>query len=183
MRRHVGRFFGRLRTFAREAIHAGAMALSGPEGLDDDDSAEADRQHAVQVAFLDRFEADVAARTPPELAEPSGLAVADAMSAAEFAKRASDYAGGVWSGAQGVDRRKAIRDGKAVAERRFHLNDDQRHACSVCLEQSDLGWQPIGTLLPVGDSTCLAIHCDCYYVYRLSDGSEFITARGWRRAA
>lgn len=183
MRRHVGRFFDRARNFIRESILAGAMALSGPEGLDDEDMDEADRQHAVQVKFLDQFHRDVETRTPPELAEPSGIALENPMSAAEFANRASSYAGGVWSGAHGVDRRKAIRQGHAVAERRFHLNDDEQHACSVCLEQSSLGWVPIGTLLPVGDSTCLAIHCDCYYVYRLADGSEFITARGWRRAA
>lgn len=184
MRGHVARFFERARGFVKELIVAGAMALAGPDGLDADDLAEADRQAAVQHEFLANFERDVALRTPPEIAEPSAAALENAMSAAQFAARAESYAGATWVASQQINRKAVIRGGKAVKEARFHrMPDPEAHACAVCLEQSQKGWQPIGALLPVGDSTCLGISCDCYFSFLMDDGSIFITSRGWSKAA
>ncbi len=183
IRHHVGRFFDRVKGFIRESILAGAMALSGPEGLTPDDLAEADRQHAVQVAYLDQFHRDVEARGPAELSEPSPLVpAADAMTAAEMAARAEMYGSASWGAAHEINRRGVIKDGKAVRERRFHWREVD-HPCGTCAAESAKGWVPVGTLLKIGDSECLGIGCDCYFSYMLEDGSYFITRRGWRKAA
>lgn len=44
--------------------------------------------------------------------------------------------------------------------------------CPGCLEQWKLGWQPIGTLDPIGDEECLT-NCHCKFKYRRqeADGS------------
>jgi hypothetical protein len=183
MRHHVGRFFDRVKGFVRESILAGAMALSGPEGLTPDDLAEADRQHGVQVAYLDQFRRDVEVRGPAELSEPSPLVpAADVMTAPEMAARAEMYGSATWGAAHEINRRGVIRDGKAVRERRFHWREVD-HPCGTCAAESARGWVPVGTLLKIGDSECLGIGCDCYFVYELTDGTNFITRRGWRKAA
>jgi hypothetical protein len=183
MRHHVGYFFDRARSFIRESILAGAMALSGPEGLTPDDLVEADRQHAVQVAYLDQFHRDVEVRGPAELSEPGLMPPpADAMTAPEMAARAEMYGSATWGAAHEINRRGVIRDGKAVRERRFHWREVD-HPCGTCAAESGKGWVPVGTLLKIGDSECLGIGCDCYFVYKMPDGTNFITRRGWRRAA
>lgn len=44
--------------------------------------------------------------------------------------------------------------------------------CTDCLEAAAEGWQPIGTLPPIGDSEC-GVNCKCSFSYgiRLSDGT------------
>jgi hypothetical protein len=37
--------------------------------------------------------------------------------------------------------------------------------CDGCIEQADLGWQPIGTLDPIGAEECNN-HCHCDFEYR-----------------
>jgi hypothetical protein len=181
MRHHVGRFFDRARGFVRELILAGAMALSGPD-LTPDDLAEADRQHAVQVAYLDNFERDVNARPPVELTEPGSLPVPGPMTAAEMAARAEMYGGSPWGAALEIERKGVIRTTGAVRERRFHWRELD-HPCQTCAAESAKGWVPIGTLLKIGDSECMGIMCDCYFVYEMPDGTNFITRRGWSKAA
>jgi hypothetical protein len=43
--------------------------------------------------------------------------------------------------------------------------------CQGCLEQAALGWQPIGTLDPIGAEECLT-HCHCRFEYRPGPGEE-----------
>lgn len=183
LRHHVGRFFSRARQFVRESIIAGALALGGPGGLGADDLVEADRHADAQVAFLDRFEVEAGYRTPDELAAP-GTQAPQPMSAAQFVARAEQYGGAVWPAALEIERRGVIRSGRAKQERRFHRRPTaQDHPCATCAAESAKGWVPVGTLLPIGDSECLGIMCDCYFSYLLDDGSYYITGRGWRRAA
>jgi hypothetical protein len=180
------------------------MALAGPEGLTPDEIADADHAAQVQAEYFDRFHREVLENPPVELAppvagpplptipgvvfvpaEPSGMALKEPMTAAEFAARAELYAGSAWVTAQNMNRNAVVRGGRAAKEARFHLMDGppEDHACAICLGESEKGWVPINTLLPVGDSICLGCRCDCYFSYMMSDGSIFITSRGWERAA
>lgn len=186
-RHRVGRFFDRARVFVREAILAGALALAGPAGLDADDLREADLQAAVQRGFLDRFERDVELRGPAELSEPSGAAPANPMTAAEFAARAEMYGGAAHTAAQATNRAAILRHvqrfGRAVSERRLHQKPDPAaHACRVCLDQSNRGWSPIGSLLLPGEGCPCKSNCDCYLIFRLDNGAVFSTLDGLRRA-
>lgn len=40
--------------------------------------------------------------------------------------------------------------------------------CDGCLERHSEGWQPIGTLLPIGDAEC-TVRCHCTLIYRRRD--------------
>jgi len=41
--------------------------------------------------------------------------------------------------------------------------------CQGCLDQAELGWQPVGTLDPIGAEECLT-NCRCEFEYRKPDG-------------
>lgn len=174
---HVGRFFGRAKSFIREAIVAGAMVFGGPAPLDAQDLAEADHQARVQAEFLDRFQAEAHFRTPEEIAV-EGEAGLNPMTAPQFIARAEQYGGSVHKAAQDITRKGAVRAG-AVRERRFHgLEIDDM--CYVCRSAVAKGWSPIGTLPAIGDSPCVG-SCHCYFAYEMTDGSVYITARGWKK--
>lgn len=51
----------------------------------------------------------------------------------------------------------------AQQERSF-LEPDAEH-CDECFLEASKDWQPIGTLIPVGDRTCLS-RCQCEFEYR-----------------
>jgi len=38
--------------------------------------------------------------------------------------------------------------------------------CTTCLEQSKLGWQPLGSLRAIGDSPCL-VNCHCAFIFKV----------------
>lgn len=40
-----------------------------------------------------------------------------------------------------------------------------RESCAGCISQTDLGWVPIGSLVPIGSRTCLS-NCQCTYEFR-----------------
>jgi hypothetical protein len=183
-RHAASRFFDRVRGFLREAILAGAMALNGPGPLDEADLHEVDRQHAEQASFLAAFAREVETfRTPKELADPSGLALIDPMTAAQFAARVESYGMAPWIAAVNLNRSKVVRSGRATKERRLHRNPNpEAHACKTCLRESDKGWSPVGSLLPIGDAECLT-SCDCFYEFMNDDGTVFSTLHGLRRVA
>ena len=143
------------------------MALNGPQPLDDDDLDAVDRQVAVQAAFLDRFRSEVETRTPPELAVATAPPDPDAMTSAQFVARTEQYAGVSWGNAINTRRERVRRLRQFTQERRVHAKPMGEHdACVTCEGESAKGWVPIGTLLPIGDSECLGIKCDCYYEFR-----------------
>lgn len=43
-------------------------------------------------------------------------------------------------------------------------------SCDVCIQEDRKGWSPIGSLVPIGERTCLS-NCRCYMEYRDSRGS------------
>jgi hypothetical protein len=120
----------------------------------------------VQLAYLERFEEDVQFRTPVEIAAVPELP--GGMTAPQLIARAESYGDAPWTAAQQVERVKMIRGRQYVEERRVHglLIDD---LCETCRHQRDLGWQPIGTLLPIGASECTH-SCHCNFQYRDAQG-------------
>lgn len=199
-RSHVSRFFRRAKQFCHELILAGAMALAGPSGLTADEIADADHAAQVQAEFFDRFQAEVIASPPVELAppavgpipptpgvfvlptvEPSGAALKEPMTAKEFAARAEMYGNTGNTAPHEINRRAVIRSGQAVAERRIHgfPVDDM---CSICRGAVAKGWSPLGSLPAIGDSECLTA-CHCHFEFKRADGSVFILAREAKRAA
>lgn len=59
-------------------------------------------------------------------------------------------------------RRKAERV-RGMTEERNVLTGDEH--CPGCLDAAAAGWQPIGTLPPIGTRTCLS-HCRCHWAFR-----------------
>jgi hypothetical protein len=166
---HIARFFRRAKAFVHELIVAGAMAVSGPSGLDDADIAEVDRQAAVQYAYFDRFHQEILANPPVELAEPSGLILVEPMTAREFAARVEQYGNSVWTAAQAIGLMVSIRAG-AIEQRRVHVGEDT--PCDMCQSQEAFGWLRVGDPkhLPIGKCTCRN-SCHCHYEVRWPDGT------------
>jgi hypothetical protein len=98
-----------------------------------------------------------------------------------------NFAGQIADGTQGLDGRllvrsdmygdasrdtfEAIRQRRMIAdgfeEERGILEPGVDH-CDGCLERAEEEWQPIGTLLPIGDAEC-ATRCHCTMEYRRRD--------------
>jgi len=173
VRHHVGRFFDRAKSFVREAILAGVLAFGEPSEAE---LIEVNRQAQVQAEYFDRFEREVIDRPPVELAETPAppifippnvtleppLTHEEVMSAKQFVARAESYGGSAWQ-AQNILRAKGQPPG--TLEMRVHLRRDRHAECATCTAQTAMGWQPVGTLLPIGDSECLG-NCDCFFAFK-----------------
>ena len=57
-----------------------------------------------------------------------------------------------------------------MQEERSFLEPDADH-CEECFQEAGKGWQPIGTLVPVGDRTCRA-NDQCEFEYRQSSTAD-----------
>ena len=149
------------------------MALRG-QTPSAEEAQQVDRIADVQDEFFRKFEAEVTANPPKELAEPRTdlLPVFPTgkppVSPARFAARAESYADSTWQGAQRVDRAAIIAAGIERWERRVVGHPKTEH-CTDCPPLAAMGWQPIGTLPPIGDSECGHL-CLCHFVY--SDAAE-----------
>jgi hypothetical protein len=72
-----------------------------------------------------------------------------------------------------MQRRAQIIDGMEEERR---VLEDSINACDGCLEQAALGWQPIGTLDPIGGEEC-TVRCRCEFEYRKQDeNGEWVEA-------
>ena len=161
------------------------MALGGPSPLTAADLRAVDAEVAVQHQYFDRFHAEVLENPPEELQEPaaappppipglitplpipSGEALTNPMTAREFAARAESYGNSGWSGPQNALRARPQPNG--TVERRVHTRKEPHAECATCIEQTAMGWQPIGLLLPIGDSICMG-NCDCAFQRLGPDG-------------
>jgi hypothetical protein len=137
-----------------------------------------------QDGYFARFEQEVIANPPVELAEPMApslylppdmtqappLDVRPGMTGKQFAARAESYGNAAWQ-AQNIIRARGQPPG--TLEARFHLRLERHAECRTCAEQTAMGWVPIGTLLPIGDSECMN-QCDCYFYFRMPGKSK-----GW----
>lgn len=140
----VKKFGEKMRRFLKSAFVAGALALGAPSPLQELEARAIEDQLQVQEAFLSDFEIEV-------LAERAILAPG----------RAGSYASSVWGAAQYV---RAVRAAAADLpyERAVHRGPDR--PCDDCVERIDEGWQPIGTLSPIGASQCRQ-NCHCRLLY------------------
>ena len=116
----VGRFFDRARSFVKELIIAGAMALKGEGQLSAQEVAYLDQQARVQAEYLARFEREVRTNPPVALVEPATqthttVVQAPPMTPGQFTARAEQYANSSHQAAQrGIRKTVAYQKGIAV---------------------------------------------------------------------
>ncbi len=182
MARHVGRFFDRAKSFVHEAILAGSLTFFSPaDDMTEDDMRHMDAEAQAQSRYFDRFHQEVVSAPPLEIAEPTPIPAIQPMTAKQFVARAEQYGDAVWGAAQEVNRKRMIRGGVYVEERRVHgkFNDEM---CATCHNAVQAGWQPIGTLPRIGDSECGG-NCHCFFQFADIDGNKATTVRKLRRKA
>lgn len=126
---------------------ATTFALQGHRRLNRDDLAELESAIADQVAYLNRFVRQVERGEVPI----DGRIVS----------RSLNYATSPWSAAQVAARSRAARLG--FTQERNVLGPAEH--CPGCLAEAAKGWQPIGTLVPIGERNC-RVGCRCRYEFR-----------------
>lgn len=133
------------------ALVAGAVAAGGWARLGvvaDDIEAHL----ASELVYLDLFADDVAnGRVPRD---------------GRFARRAMLYAAAGWGFYMLLRGREAGRRG--YGEERNILDPGAEH-CQGCVAETDRGWVPLGSLVPIGDRQCRS-GCRCSMEYRNGAG-------------
>jgi hypothetical protein len=177
LHQQVNRLRMRIRNFIRESIVAGAMALLGPRPLTGAELDQAERLAQMQEQFLGAF-MDKVAQAPPAFRPDKTteiIAIAPPMTMDQFIARAESYGSVVWGASQEIARATIKNNRIFDQERRWMAVAEH---CQSCPEAAAMGWQPIGTLPPIGDSECMN-NCKCSFSYRLGDdGVEHIAGRG-----
>jgi hypothetical protein len=147
--------------------------------------AEADRQDE----WFKRFQDEVESNPPVELVQPAAFpstviqVMPEPMTALEFIARAERYGNAARGAAINAGRRAVLKQAQVQSfvfeeERRVHyLPLDRHNACKGCKAESSKGWQPIGTLLEIGDCECMG-GCDCYFEWRDSQGGVYVSPWG-----
>lgn len=82
------------------------------------------------------------------------------------------YRESAYSALENFDRREHVLNGY-TEERRVLGEADH---CEGCLAQASMGWQPIGTLDPIGAEEC-ATNCKCEFEYRKDTDMLFAPAQ------
>jgi hypothetical protein len=142
----LGPWFGAMRDALLPRHFAASFAvLNSPEPPPADLDAIA-AESRRQVGYLERFRGQLA--TAQQLL--SGAAA-----------RSELYAHALWSLAQKVAGAKAKRDGFREELSVLSVADH----CGSCVHESGLGWSPIGSLIPIGERTCLT-RCACFMSFR-----------------
>ncbi len=180
----LGRFFDRAGQFIRELIVAGAMALKGDDHLTNAEIYAVDRLTRKQYEYLDKFRNEVQQNPPKPIADLfSQIIVAGPppMTEGQFVARLEMYGNAPWE-VQNIGREIVKGQHVFQAERRVHkLSFAQHRPCQGgeqgCLEQSQAGWQPIGSLREIGDCFCMT-NCDCYFEWQDPAGKIFTSPWG-----
>lgn len=129
-----------------EHTAAAAAGAGGWANMDASDWGRVGQELRQQYAWLENFARDVeSGRLTPE------QIVARARMYSEAARGSYEQA-----------RRYGMKWRGAVEERRILGDADH---CDCCVEQANRGWQPIGSLLAIGECTCI-VNCKCTFVYR-----------------
>ncbi len=109
----LSRFFGRAKSFIREAIVAGAMALKGDDAFSAEEQAAIDFRTRKQHEYLDKFEREVVSNPPREIAEPSTVVIMvepAPMTPGQFVARAESYGDAAWQSGQHVNRIRIMKE-------------------------------------------------------------------------
>jgi hypothetical protein len=130
---------------ARQAAAALALLGGGEPGPEArvDIAGQIDRQ----LSFLDRFRDQLA----------SGAQLLDGTALA----RSELYADAAWVVGQEVRRGAEVRGGATEEQAVLGAGD----SCPGCLTRAALGWQPAGTLAPIGSVDCRS-RCHCFLRFR-----------------
>jgi hypothetical protein len=133
------------------AHSAAAVAALG------DDAEPGNVQAAVEphLTYLHGFLADLSGDDPPGAAQSAARAELYARSAA------ATY----WNSS-----RDAARLSGLTQERRV-LGPAAQH-CDACVSHAALGWQPLGTLPPIGHNTPCKVGCTCSFEFRTTPPGE-----------
>lgn len=144
----TSQFSVEMRAAVRDSqLYAAMLAAGGKAQLTQAQFGLAGQRIAVQYAYLQNFIAQIRDGSQPLDGR--------ALVRAQMYVRA---AWGTWTVFQQQVQRQVGR-----SEYRNVLRPAEH--CAQCVEQTKLGWQPIGTLIPIGERTCL-VHCRCYFQYR-----------------
>lgn len=136
---------------ATSALVAGAFAAGGWARLDVV-RGDVEEQIASELGYLDTFADEVAAgRVPRD---------------GRFVRRAMLYGAAGWGFYMLLRGREARRRG--YGEEHNILDPGAEH-CQECVGETDRGWQPLGTLIPVGSRQCRS-GCRCRMEYRNGAG-------------
>lgn len=127
--------------------YAAALAGTGLTKFDARTLAAAQSSTRTQLGYLARFKAEIG--------------TGQQASNGTLLSRADLYGAAVWTTGQ------AVRADQARAEgHREEIGVLGKHdSCESCLDRESKGWQPIGTLLPIGAGLCRS-RCGCHMEYR-----------------
>lgn len=178
-RHSVDRFFRRAKAFIRELILSATLALIGPSPLTGKELDAVDLEVQRQEQFFDRFHQEMFQPHEKPVITPvdttSNLITIEPapMTPAQVVARAEKYADSAWQAAQRINRGQAISQAAFKFERRILGNPKTEH-CEDCPPLAALGWQPLGSLPPIGDTECGAL-CLCHFRYSTGEAEdEFI---------
>lgn len=134
-------------------VHLGAAMLGagGALNLSAHHANVVDRAISAQMGYLDNFVQDIQRR----LANGQGLGNRDIG-------RAGQYSFAARVTATQSERQFVVNESDGEAYERRVLGAAEH--CADCLEYAALGWQPTGTLPPLGDSRC-GHSCLCHFEY------------------
>lgn len=146
-----------------QVLHQSAAGLAhGTMDLPDAERTAIQRRIESELQYLSKFANQVADGT--QRVSWIDSETGERMVDGQFVNRAAMYANAGHATLEESNRRLQAENG-AQWERR--LLDDAEN-CQDCIEYAELGWQEIGTLPEIGDSSC-ASNCRCVFEYSGSD--------------
>ena len=152
---------GMLEQIKIEHTAAAAAANGGWAQMSQADWGAAGRIIRDQYAFLDNFAQQIA--SGDQLLNGTALVRADLYASAA-------------RGTFEQMRRRYEKISNGMQEERRVLGEADH--CPGCLDQASMGWQPIGTLDPIGAEECVT-HCHCTFKFRkMGTDGEWIVSEG-----
>lgn len=131
----------------RAHIVAGVAAHGGWSEMNQSTYGYLGSQIKKQYDYLKNFAAEV----------QSGKQVLDGR----LLVRAELYGQAARGTFESTRRRDMLPRGEDQERRQRHATD----SCATCIDQAAMGWQPLGTLNPIGQSECRT-RCRCTFAYR-----------------
>ena len=129
------------------------LAKNGRDNITPSDWGFVGSELKKQYQYLDGFANDIAANPDRWL---NGTSLQSRMKL---------YSDSAYTTLTDMVQREAERAG--FTEERNKLGDADH--CDECLEETGRDWQPIGTLIPIGERICI-VKCKCTMEYRKPDG-------------